>query len=190
MTEQAFKAAVRSAVRGLWSGTLSRSQFNSAMQSTLSRNLTTAWIEGATECGITVEELTEDELKARDAFIKEQQSFVSNFGSDIREVDKLSKGKLTPLFERAEMWINRWNDAKERAKSLACGNQKMEWEVGPTEHCKDCAGYNGKVYRASVWGEIRPQSSCLACGGFRCQCRRRVTTRRASKGQPSPMSKC
>jgi hypothetical protein len=190
MTQQAFRNGVRSAVRGLWNGSLSRSQFTSSLQSTIARNLQTAWQEGATECKVQADELTEDEIKARDAFIKEQQGFVSDFGTAIREVDKLAKGKLKPLFERAEMWINRYSDAKERAKSLACGNQKLEWQVGATEHCKDCSGYNGKVYRASVWGEIRPQSSCLECGGFRCQCTRLVTDRRASKGKPSPMSKC
>jgi hypothetical protein len=190
MSEVSFRRGVRSAVRGLWSGGLSRSQFNSSLSTVIKGELTSAFAEGARECGITAEELTEDELKARDAFIKEQQSFVPNFGGDIRGVDKLNKGKLQPLFERAEMWVNRWNDAKERAKSLACGNQKLEWEVGPTEHCKDCSGYNGKVYRASVWGEIRPQSSCLECGGFRCQCKRKVTTKRASRGTPAPMSKC
>lgn len=190
MTQQAFKNGIRSAIRGLWNGSLSKSQFTSSLQSTIARNLTTAWLEGATECGITIEELTDKDKKARDAFIKEQQSFVSGFASDIRESDKLSKGRLQPLFDRAEMWVNRYSDAKERARELACGDEKLEWQVGAAEHCKDCLGYNGKVYRASVWGEIRPQSSCLACGGFRCKCRRNVTNKRASRGTPAPMSKC
>lgn len=190
MSESAFRSSVRSSVRGLWSGALSVAQFRSAMQSALKRHITQAWTEGAAECSVKSDELTEEETKALAEFIAGQIDFISGFAGAIREHDKTSKGKLQPLFSRSEMWILRYNDAKERAKSLACGNKKLEWQVGPTEHCRDCFGYNGKVYRASVWGDIRPQSSCLACGGFRCQCKRQVTDKRANRGKPKPMSKC
>lgn len=190
MSESAFRNSIRSSVRGLWSGALSASQFRSAMQSAIKRNLTNAWTEGARDCGISADELSEDETKALAEFIAEQIGYISGFASAIREGDKVSKGKLQPLFDRSDMWINRYADARERAKSLACGNKKLEWQVGPTEHCRDCLSYNGKVYRANMWGEIRPQSSCLACGGFRCQCKRQVTDKRASRGKPKPMSKC
>jgi len=190
MSELAFRASVRSSVRGLWSGALSHSQFNSALSSAIKRNLTNAWLEGAKVCGVLADELSEDETSALVEFIAEQIGYISGFASAIREGDKVSKGKLQPLFERAEMWVNRYNDTRERAKSLACGNKKLIWQVGLTEHCRDCSGYNGKVYRANIWGEIRPQSSCLACGGFRCQCKREVTDKRATRGKPVPMSKC
>lgn len=189
MSIASFRRGVRSAVRGLWSGALSRSQFNSSLSTVIKGELTTAWSEGAAECQVQADELTEDEIKARDAFIKEQQSYVSGFGGDIREVDKLSKGKLQPLFERAEMWVNRWNDAKNQGKLLACGNKKMTWLIGPTEsHCRDCSKYNGKTYRASAWGDIRPQSPNLACHGYRCLCSFQVTDKRASRGKPEAMT--
>ena len=189
MSVVSFRRGVRSAIRGLWSGGLSRSQFNSSLSTVIKGELTSAWTEGAKECGITAEELTEDELKARDAFIKEQQGYVSGFGGDIREVDKLNKGKLNPLFERAEMWVNRWNDAKNQGKLLACKNKKITWIIGPTEsHCPDCSKYNGKIYRASNWGDIRPQHPNLACHGYRCLCSFQVTDKRVSRGKPEAMT--
>ena len=49
----------------------------------------------------------------------------------------------------------------------------LQWQVGPTEHCKDCARLNGQVHRASEWRASgwQPQSTALECNGYRCQCR-------------------
>ena len=190
MSEAALRSGVRSAVRGLWSGVLSKGDFTSAMKSVLGRQLMLAWIEGAAECGTKADELSEEESKARDIFIKEQDGFISEFGDAIRERDKISGGKLQPLFGRAEMWINRYADARNQAKILACGDSKLLWTVGPTEHCRDCLNYNGRVHKASVWAkyEIRPQSPRLACHGFRCQCQLSKTDKRLTKGVPPRMT--
>ena len=187
MSESSFRSGVRSSVRGLWSGVLSQSDFTSAMKSAIKRNLTNAWNEGAVECSIQEDELSEDEVKARDAFIDEQYGYISGFAEAIRESDKISGEKLQPLFDRAEMWINRYPDARNQAKVLTCKNQKLRWILGPTEsHCPDCSKYSNKIYRASAWDSVgaRPQSQSLACHGFRCRCRLEVTTSRASRGQP------
>src|SRR3990172_5498781 len=147
MSESALRSGIRSAVRGLWSGALSKGDFTSAMKSVINRQLQLAWVEGALDCGI--DELSEEEVKARDAFIKEQDGFISEFGDAIKDSNKKSGGKLPPLFGRAEMWASRYADARNQAKTLACGDSKLLWTVGPTEHCRDCLNYNGRVYRAS-----------------------------------------
>lgn len=189
MSESAFRKSVRQAVRGLWSGAISRAQFKSAMASALRRNLSVAWVEGARECGIEVTELTDEELKARDAFIKEQEDFVSGLADGVREGDRASGGKIADLLGRAELWVNRYNDARNRGKQLACADKKLKWQIGPTEqHCRDCSKYNGRVHRGSVWGEIRPQSASLACHGFRCKCQLVPTTERATGGKPPRMT--
>lgn len=188
MAESTFRNSIQSSVRGLWSGVLTQSQFKSAMNSALHRHLTIAWNEGAKECGIEADELSEDESKARDSFISEQGSYVSDFGDRIKEVNKKSGGKLQPLFGRAEMWVNRYADAQNQAKVLACGNKKLTWILGATErHCRDCSGYSGKVFRATAWESVgaRPQSSNLSCHGYRCRCRLEVTSKRASRGKPA-----
>lgn len=56
--------------------------------------------------------------------------------------------------------------------------RKLRWQVGPTEHCGDCARLDQQVHRASAWiaSGWRPQSRGLECRGFRCQCRLLPTT--------------
>ena len=48
----------------------------------------------------------------------------------------------------------------------------LMWQVGPTEHCSDCARLNGQVHRASEWRASgwQPRIRRLECGGWRCQC--------------------
>ncbi len=190
MSESALRSGIRSAVRGLWSGVLSKSDFTSAMKSVINRQLQIAWLEGARECGIAADELSEDEVKARDTFIAEQDGFISEFGDAIKNSNKKSGTKLQSLFGHAELWVNRYADARNQAKTLACGDSKLLWTVGPTEHCRDCLNYNGRVYKASMWArhEIRPQSSRLACHGFRCRCSLQKTDKRLTKGVPPRMT--
>mgnify|MGYP001567339131 CR=1 FL=1 len=189
MSESAFRASVRSSVRGLWSGTLSRSQFNSALSSAIKRHLQVAWLEGAKDCGIAADELSEDETSALAEFIAEQIGYISGFAGAIREGDKVSKGKLQPLFGRAEMWINRYGEAKSKAKVLACGDKKLQWKINVncSEHCSSCVGLNGKVKRASYWNKtgIAPRSKVLKCGGWRCCCEFSVTDKPVSRGSVS-----
>lgn len=189
MSESTFRTSLRQAVRGLWSGVITRAQFNTMMEKTLLKELSIAWNEGAKECGIELVEMTDEELKARDAFIKEQQSYISEFGAAIREVDRRDKKTIFPLFDRAKLWLNRYTDARNRGKQLACSNKKLRWVLGPTEqHCRDCSKYNGRVHRGSVWGDIRPQSPHLACHGFRCRCQLVPTNERATGGKPPRMT--
>jgi hypothetical protein len=191
MSESNFRSGVRSSVRGFWNGSLSRSQFKDALASVIKRNLTNAFNEGAKECGIAASELTDDELSSRDDFIEEQIGFIGGFADAIREGDKVSGEKLQPLFDRAEMWVNRYKDIRNRAKVTTCKDAKLEWRLGATErHCADCSGYNGKVYRASLWAEsdIRPQHPRLSCHGYRCLCTLVKTDKRASQGKPKGMT--
>jgi len=190
MSESALRSGIRSAVRGLWSGALSKGDFTSAMKSVINRQLQAAWADGARECGVQADELSEDEIKARDSFISEHDGFISEFGDAIREQDKISGGKLQPLFGRAELWTSRYADARNQAKMLACESDKLLWTVGSTEHCRDCLNYNGRVYRASMWAkyEIHPKSSRLACHGFRCQCQFSKTDKRLTRGVPPRMT--
>lgn len=185
MSEANFRAGLRSAIRALWSSTFSLSQFEDAISSVIRRNLTVAWSEGARECGILEDELSEEELKARDAFIENQLEFVGAFGEAIREGDKISGEKLTPLYVRAELWVNRYGEARNQAKVMACGDQKLVWRINShcKEHCRSCVSLNGKVKRASYWARtIQPRSIDLDCGGWRCCCELFPTNEPISRG--------
>lgn len=186
MSESSFRSGIRSSVRGYWSGALSRSDFIGALTSALKRNLANAWNEGSLDCGIDATELTDDELKARDVFIKEQQGYIGGFADAIHDNSKVANGKLQILFERAEMWILRYGEIRDRAKVLACGDRKLEWKINQrcSEHCSSCLSLNGKVKRASYWkkADIYPRGKMLECGGWRCCCEFLVTDKPVSRG--------
>jgi len=191
MSEATFRTDFRYVVRGLWQGVITKSQFTSQAKKVIQRELTNGWNEGAKECGIAPDELSDEEVQARDSFVESQVSYLDEFASAIIEQNKKKGGNVLSFFERAKMWLNRYADARNQAKTLACGNSKLEWVIGATgESCRDCLKYNGRVYRASVWAkyEIHPQSNRLACHGFRCQCQLRKTDKRLTKGTPPRMT--
>jgi len=183
MSEDNFRKGLRSAVRGLWSGALSNSDFESAMKSTISRNLQKAWIEGSTECGISADELSEAEIEARDAFIDNQYSFIGGFGEAIGED---GDNRLRDLYSRVEYWVDRYSEAKANGRAMACADEKAEFELGPTkEHCRTCTGLNGRVYRNSVWvihNAVPPHNWNFECRGG-CRCRLKSTSKPITRGK-------
>lgn len=181
-----YRLAVRSAVRRLWLGESTVFDFFDTMNFSITRHLRVAWKEGAASCGINEDELTNQEIAVRDRLINEQFPYLLNFADAIEENSRASGGLLGPHLQRAELWIGRYNEAKNRAKMLACGDQKLKWVYGDTEHCEDCLNLNGRVYRASQWERygLQPQSRSLACRGYRCQCQLVPTNEPATRGRP------
>lgn len=172
-TVKTYRAALRSIVRGLWSGVINMEQAYDAFLSTISRQFRQAWNAGAAECGIRPDEMTEEEQAALSERIVEETQYIGGYLEAIEAQSRANGGNLTPLFTRAELWINRFNEVVNQAKGMACADQKGQWQLGPTEqHCPSCSGFNGRVYRFSVWERngAMPQSSRLACRGYRCQC--------------------
>lgn len=186
-----YQRSLRSPVRGLWQGVISESEFADAMLSVIDRGLTRAFQEGAAECGIAADELTQDEQEALAGIVAEEFSHVGDFGAAIVQNSRAAGGQLTPLFTRLELWVNRYRDATNQAKAITCRDSKMIWIIGPTEEsCRDCTNYNGRVYRASVWEKngIRPQHPNLACHGYRCLCQLQPTDAPINKGRPPRMT--
>lgn len=183
MSVSSYQARLRTAVRGLFKGTLTRSQFTDALESAIRRGLTQAWIEGAKQCGVGQDELTEKETDALAVVIKSEFEHIGNLADYIKEAEKLAMA-----FGRLTLWVNRYTDIQNQAKVMACADKKLEWALGTTEdHCRTCPKLNGKVKRGSQWEKlgIRPQSPpnpCLECGGWRCLCQLRVTDKAISRG--------
>lgn len=170
-----FRRNIRSSVRGLWSGAITKRQALATFRQAIERAIDQAWTEGAAECGIGEDELTVEELTARDAFIFEQNDLAPNFIDDIAAQSKANGGQITPLLQRAEMWINQYNSAKQQSEALACANEKREWVLGPTEKsCRTCPRLAGQVRRLSFWkNNVMPRNGPndkLECRGFNCQC--------------------
>ncbi|MHC4214105.1 MAG: hypothetical protein ACYSWP_12100 [Planctomycetota bacterium] len=182
-----FRRNLRASVRGLWTGALSEAQALRTFRAAIERGIEQAWIEGAAECGIQPDELTTAELTKRDEFIFEQNDLAPNFVDAIEAQSKANGGKLQPLLQRNEMWVNQYDSAKQQSEALACANEKREWRVGRTEHCRTCLALNGQVRRMSFWlNNVMPRSAPnekLECGGYRCQCILRKTDRPISRGR-------
>jgi hypothetical protein len=182
-----FRRNIRSSIRGLWSGAINKRQALDTFRSAIERAIDQAWVEGAAECGIQSDELTVDELTKRDEFIFEQNDLAPNFIDFIAANSKAKGGKLQPLMQRAEMWINQYSSAKQQSEALACKDEKREWRVGRTEHCKTCLALNGQVRRMSFWvNNVMPRNAPnpkLECKGFRCQCILRKTDKPISRGR-------
>jgi hypothetical protein len=186
-----YRRNIRAAVRALWLGAMDIDQFFSAMDSIIRIGIPQAWYEGAAECGVKPNELRPEERIEIERAIASELNYVIGFGDAIEAGNKASGGKLTPLMMRADLWVNRFNQVKERGKGMACADQKAKWVYGDTiDHCDDCSRAVGRVYRLSTWEKYGwvPGSKELACGGWRCKCQRVPTDEPCTPGRPPILS--
>lgn len=182
-----FRRNLRSAIRGLWTGALRRTQALKVFRQAIENAIEKAWAEGAAECGIQADELTVEELTARDEFIFTQNELAVNFIDVIQAQSKANGGQLQPLLQRGEMWVNQYVSASQQAESMACANEKRVWRLGRTEHCRTCLALNGQVRRLSFWqNNVMPRSAPndkLICRGFNCQCTLEKTDKPITRGR-------
>lgn len=182
-----YKRSINRLIYGLWSGQIDRFSFVDSMLLAINRNLTRAWLEGASECGIGPQELTVEERSAMDMNINAEIAFAVNFAADIMMGSKRNGGKLRTLQVRSETWATAYDRMYNLAMQMACADAKLMWMLGVRkEHCGSCTRLNGRVYRASVWAKygIAPQSRDLECGGWRCGCRFEQTNLPVTPGRP------
>lgn len=182
--ESDYAAAIRASAKAMWLGLFGYDQFFESMITTIQRGLTFAWAEGAKECGILPGELSANEQMQLQSAIFEQVNYINGFAVFIEQNTKELKGKWGTINNRVQMWINRYVAVRTLAASLACASKKKKWRLGPTEHCRTCAGFEGRVYRYQVWERngALTQSHNLCCGGFRCQCFFEDTNERITPG--------
>lgn len=181
---ETYRRQLRQPIRGLWSGAIDYSQFVEGMASAIERGLERAWVQGGASCGISRNELTQEEFIAMGKLINGEMNYVESLGQDILDTPDL---KLLTLYDRVESWVNRFTDSFNRGMLMACQNQKLEWVRGPTKQpCSTCRKLSGKVKRASYWNEMgiypqAPPNAFLECGGWKCLCSFRVTTKPISR---------
>lgn len=183
-----YGRGIRAATRALWAGAIDLDQFIDQMFSAIRRGITRAWHEGAAECGIQPDELTAEERAELERVITGELLYVLGFGIAIEDNSKQAGGKLGGLLARADTWINRYPDAVNRAKLMACADKKLKWTIDPAkENCATCLKLNGKVKRASYWQRVgvQPQSppnEKLDCKGWKCGCSLQPTSDPVSRG--------
>jgi len=186
-----YRSAVRSAVRGMWSGSITYNDFFDMMYSAIDSGLRNAWLTGAARCGIKKDELNEAENQALRRVILNERSYIAGFADAILENSKENKGKLTPLLRRAELWVKRYNDVASQAQVMACSDKKLKWMRHALDSCSSCRKMEGRVYRASVWNKygLRPRSPKLECmigakGVPVCRCEFMETDEKVTPGRP------
>ena len=187
--EGSYRMSIRNNIRGLWSGAISRDQFEGSMITTIDGGLHDAFAEGAKECGITEEDYTDVEQRAIQEAVTSEIEHLDALIDDITANSRAKKGKLDPLYQRAEMWILRYMDMVNQGKVMACSDKKFKWVLGPTEHCSTCAKLAGLVKRGSFWRNYvlpqNPPNSQLICQGWKCACNLELTDERVTRRTPS-----
>lgn len=183
-TIEDYARNLRAAVRGLWNGTYSREDFIFQVGQALERAFNQAWIEGARMMGIEPDEQTPEEQRELDRLIFEQSGYIPGLADYVMENLKVDGHKLADAQSRIPMWVNRYREVMNTAKTTAGEDQKLMWVLGPTEHCSSCLKLAGKVKRASMWraSGIHPQHPDLECHGINCLCELQPTSEPMSRG--------
>lgn len=186
--ESDYFASIRAAAKGMWLGVYNYDEFFAGMIRSIHRGLTFAFEEGTKECGILPDELSANELAQREAAIFEQINYIHGFAEFIEQNTKELGGKWTPIYNRIQMWGNKYAAVRTLAASLACKNKKKVWRLNlvrvTKEHCRSCAGFAGRVYRYGVWQRngALPQGFRLECSGLHCGCGFEDTEERITPG--------
>jgi len=188
--EDAFGRSIRAAARILWKDPYDFVGFVDALQPAIVQWYEQAWREGAKACGVLPEDRTPEEVQKLTEFISVAQNSIFPLAQFIATNAQPNGGKWGDIQARLNIWINRYEEVKSTAQQMSCGDQKLMWVYGDTEHCEDCLRLNGRVYRASIWEKynLRPRMQTLSCHGYNCQCRFVVTTDPVTPGRPPALA--
>lgn len=182
-----YGRVVRGLTHKLWAGEIDFYTFVSGMVDSIYFHYEKAWREGARQCGVSPADRTATEAQQLQWAITADIQSIMGFADFVGQHTKAEGWKLASVMPRAELWSNRYKSIVTFAQVTACTDKKLTWRFGATEeHCADCARYNGRTYRATVWAEwgAIPRSHRLECGGWRCDCRLDPTTAPVTPGHP------
>ena len=178
--------------RQLWSysleffrGEISDSEFEQLFIDAIENQLTRAWNEGADEVGVSIEDMTEDDLAILQGIINEEIGYLTGLGVAIIDAKEATTGMdendaidefRSQFRDRIDIWASKYDEMVNRAKIHFGGKTRLKWIIGEAEeHCPSCSALNGIVAYASEWEQagITPGesgSSVLSCGCWRCTC--------------------
>jgi hypothetical protein len=192
VSQSQYSGALKASTRGYATRIFDYFQFWSGMDAAIRLYLTRAWYAGAAECGIAASELSPEEKTALENMIGGERANIlslATFIDGIRTDDGTFPNDVrVSVFARVDLWAQRYKDAQNQARVMACGDRKLMWVLGATEdHCPTCLKLEFKVKRASQWqaAGIRPQNppnAKLECGGWYCDCSLVQTDEPMSKG--------
>lgn len=171
-----FRRVMRRATLDFYRGDIDAFEFIDVMIALVEDQLRRAWNEGMRAMGLDPKKdmLPEwEEILAQE--IGKQLNFVLQYAEDIEKARAEESG-VDALYSRIEMWVNRFNEVVNLAKTVVGGKEKLVWRLGRTEqHCITCYTLNNVVAYAEEWraSGYKPQNApnpMLECGGWRCDC--------------------
>jgi len=185
-TQSYYKRVLNRAVLQFYRGDVDAFSFIDTMIRLIDDQFRRAWNEGARAVGYDPEDMTQDDLFVLLERQEQEKEYILNFASGI-ESARLNDQSVKPFQNRAAMWANRYNEIRDWAKSYFGGQARLEWVLGPTEHCESCLALEGTVAPAYQWEEARaagiyPKSKRLQCGGYNCQCSLQATAKPLTPG--------
>lgn len=190
-----FLKSIEQYDRQLWEYTLAlyrggdSGEFIDKFTRAISNQLTRAFNEGARAVGVEPEDMTDEDRAYLKEIIDSEYEHILDLGSAIEDSMELELSEFRQAFRsRIDLWIARYTDVINRAKTYFGGKTRLEWVLGETEqHCDTCAALNGIVAYAKEWeqAQVHPQSppnEVLQCGGWKCDCSLIVTDKRRTSG--------
>jgi hypothetical protein len=180
--ERDYGRSIRAAARGLLTGVFDEFSFIDSMIGTIQRGLTRAFGEGMKRAGASIEDIDTPaylpERLALDGLINTNLENLFSFSAYIQQqhvlyLDGQKQAAINHVMNRATLWSNQYDKARQQAYTMAAGDAPQTWRLGSTkEHCQSCLTFNGRTYRASTWAKYNalPKSTRLCCGGLRCLC--------------------
>ena len=151
-------------------GEINRRRFSIIMRNELRRFGRAAYMDGLEQGGVNRESFDNEDHEQVLTIAGEEGKYLSDLGATLYK-DGIGPDEMR---RRAAMWIN-----KSLRRFLYAGvesaarNGTFGWALGRTEkHCRSCKVASGKVAKFKTWmqHDIRPGSSRLFCGGFKCGC--------------------
>jgi hypothetical protein len=183
-----FRRVLRSAVLNFYRGDTDAFEFLDTTIALVEDQFRRAWNEGMREIGLDPKN---DMIPAWERVltkrINQDLNHLLGYATDIEQA-RIEETPIDPLYNRVELWVNRYNEVKNLAKVTTGNKIKLEWKLGKTErHCTTCATLDGVVDYSFSWeaSGYKPQAApnpMLECGGWLCDCSLVPTNKRRTRG--------
>lgn len=171
-----YRKSLRAITGSFFRGDVSRADFARAIADDLQVDSETVFIAGLEEGGASSDEMSDEEQKYLDAWVKNQLTFVDGVAEAAAEA-KGDRALQRAFYGRIDLWVDSMRTLGMTAKGFASADQMGQWKFGQTEkHCSTCSKLaNGPPHRVSWFlkrGYIPREngSETLQCKGFRCDC--------------------
>lgn len=146
-----YLASLRAGIRAYYMGVFTRMEFVDHMFAMVRRGLAQAFLDGLKVAGIEEDEVTPEEQVALRRKIDQEYHHVLAL-SQFVAVAKEQQRPISYVFNlKVDLWGMRYIDTYNLAVTFGGGDPKLEWILGPTEHCRTCFALASKVKRLSVW---------------------------------------